>query len=353
MAMDIDDLRTLRDKAESVIEAELPGSNARLRRSNLNVISKILAMFTHGMLGFVKEFLSQCLPWSMGFLLRQWASIWGVYPLAATYAKGPLIFTGNNDRVVPAGTELQADDGREYVTLTEVTLVAGTATVTVEALLPGIAGNLEAGIVIRPLTTIDGVNDEATVAVGGIVGGTDDESNVSLYRRFVQKVQNPAHGGNDEDYKGWAMEVPGVTRVWVYGGLDGVDTVQVYFVRDDDDASIIPDAGEVAAVDAYIKAPGRKPVAASVGTYAPAPKVVNFTIKAVPNTLPVKAAIESELRDLLKREAELAGTTPVSHFDEAISLAQGETDHIMSIPNAPVVCASNEIAVFGTITWVT
>lgn len=351
MAMDIDDLRTLRDKAETVIEAELPGSNARLRRSNLNVIAKVQAMFTHGMLSFVKEFLSQCLPWSMGFLLRQWASIWGVFPLAATYAKGLVTFTGNDDRVVPAGTELQTDDGREYVTLTEVTITAGTATVMVEALLPGIAGNMVAGLTLRSVTTIDGINDVATIAAGGIVGGAEDESNVSLYRRFVQKVQNPAHGGNDEDYKGWAMEVPGVTRVWVYGGLDGEDTVQVYFVRDEDE-SIIPDAGEVAAVDAYIKAPGRKPVAASVGTYAPTANVVNFVIKAIPNTLPVKTAIESELRDLLKREAELAGTIPISHFDEAISLAQGETDHIMSMPDAPVECASNEIAVFGGITWV-
>ncbi|MBF8179667.1 baseplate J/gp47 family protein [Herminiimonas contaminans] len=350
MAMDIDDLRTLRDKAEVVIEAELPGTNARLRRSNLNIIAKVQAMFTHGMLQFVKEFLSQCLPWSMGFLLRQWASVWGVYPLAATYAKGPIIFTGNSDRVVLAGTELQTDDGREYVTLTEVTLVAGTATVTVEALLPGLAGNLAAGLKMTSVTTIDGVNDEAIVGTGGIVGGAEAESPESLYRRFVQKVQNPGHGGNDEDYKGWAMEVPGVTRVWVYGGLDGVDTVQIYFVRDDD-VSIIPDAAEVAAVDAHIRAPGRKPVAASVGVYAPAPKVVNFKIKAFPNTVPVKAAIESELRDLLKREAVLAGTTPLSHFDEAISLAQGETDHIMSMPDAPVVCAINEIAVFGGIEW--
>jgi len=130
-----------------------------------------------------------------------------------------------------------------------------------------------------------------------------------------------------------------------------VDTVQVYFLRDNDTPSIIPDVTEVAAVQAHINAPDCKPVAAAVGVYAPTPKMIDFTIAAVPDTAPVRAAIEQELRDLVRREAALGSTILLSHMDEAISLADGETDHTMTVPAANVTTLSNEIAIFGAITW--
>jgi uncharacterized phage protein gp47/JayE len=34
----------------------------------------------------------------------------------------------------------------------------------------------------------------------------------ALYSRYLQRVQNPGHGGNAADYIGWALEVPGVTK---------------------------------------------------------------------------------------------------------------------------------------------
>lgn len=220
------------------------------------------------------------------------------------------------------------------------------------AIVAGSAGNLAAGATLNFVLTQEGVAAGATVGADGITNGTDDESMDRLYTRYQQRVQNPPHGGNDEDYKAWAKEITGVTRVWVYGGLDGAETVQVFFVRDDDSGSIIPDPAAVATVDAYIKAPGRKPVTAVVGVYPPVPKVVNFTIRAVPNTPTVRAAITAELVDLIRREGDLAGTLLHTHIDESISLADGETDHALILPAADVVCAANEIHQFGVITWI-
>lgn len=352
MAFETPDLRTLINRAQADIEAELPGSNARLRRSNLNVLARVKAGMAHGMYGFIREFLSQCLPWSKGFLLRMWAEVWGVYQLPAVAAQGMLTFTGTDGSVIAADTRLQSADGLlEYATLSDVTVAAGVASVVVIAVVPGAAGNQIAGTVLTLVNPVIGVNASATVGADGLIAGTDDELMDSLYTRYLQRVQNPAHGGNAADYIGWAMEVPGVTRAWVYGGLDGVDTVQVYFLRDNDTPSIIPDAPEVAAVQDHINAPDRKPVAAVVGVYAPIPQIINFTIAAVPNTAPVKAAIEQELRDLVRREAALGSTVLLSHMNEAISLADGETDHTMTVPATNVTTLFNEIAIFGTITW--
>ncbi|AMP13685.1 baseplate J/gp47 family protein [Collimonas pratensis] len=350
MAFDTPDLRTLNTRAQADIEAELPGTNARLRRSNLNVLARVMAGIAHGMYGFIREFLSQCLPWSKGFLLRMWAEIWGVFQLSAVAAQGPVIFTGTEGSPIAADTRLQSADELEYATVSDATITGGVASVNVIAVVPGIAGNQVAGTVLTLVTPVFGVAASATVDAAGLTEGTDDESLDGLYIRYQQRVQNPAHGGNVADYEGWAMDVPGVTRAWVYGGLDGDATVQVYFVRDND-ASIIPDATEVATVQAYINDPTRKPVAATVGVYAPTAKVINYTIVAVPSTPLVRAAIEQELRDLTRREADLGGTILWSHLNEAISLAEGETDHTLIAPAGNVVCLSNEIATFGAITW--
>ncbi|TCS35805.1 putative phage protein gp47/JayE [Paucimonas lemoignei] len=351
MAFELPDLRTLISRAQADIEAELPGTNARLRRSNLNVLARVMAGMARGMYAFIREFISQCLPWSRGFLLRQWAEVWGVMQLPATAATGRVTLTGTNGSVIEADTLLQAADGREYATQAEVTIAAGVALATVVAVVPGAAGNLPPATELSLVNPIAGVASTATVDGTGVTGGTDAEDMDSLYARYLQRVQNPAHGGSVADYITWAREVPGVTRVWVYGGLDGDATVQVYFVRDNDDVSIIPDAAAVAAVQAHINSQEIKPVAASVGVYAPTSKVVNYTIKLTPDTAATRAAVTAELQDLYAREATLGGTMLKSHMDEAISLAEGETDHVLVAPTANVTALLNEIPVLGTITF--
>src|SRR6218665_2222124 len=132
-------------------------------------------------------------------------------------------------------------------------------------------------------------------------------------------------GGTEEDYKSWALEVPGVTRVWVYAHEMGTGTVTLRFVRDAD-VSIIPGEGEVATVKHYVDA--RRPIGVK-GFYvvAPTPKPVNFDIRVTPATDAVKAAVEASLRDLIGREAVPGQLLLISHIREAISTATGEADH--------------------------
>lgn len=352
MAFELPDLRTLIGSAQSDIEAELPGKTARLRRSNLNVLARVQAGMAHGMYGFVREFLSQCLPWSKGFLLRQWAEVWSVFARGAESSQGPVVFTGTDGSVIDADTRLQTPDGREYATLTAVTIAAGTASVNVIAVDPGAAGNLDAGVLVSLVNPVAGVNSTATIGDGGLQGGLDAETADSLYGRYQFRVQNPPHGGNQSDYEGWATEVPGVTRAWVFTDLDGESTIQVYFVREDDAAGPIPDVAAVAAVQAYIDEPTRKPLTAQVFVYPPVEKVVNYIVSAVPDTPAVRASIEDELRDFHRRTGDLGGTLFLTQINEAISLADGETDHTLVEPAANVVCAGNEFPVFGTIEWV-
>ena len=64
-------------------------------------------------------------------------------------------------------------------------------------------------------------------------------------------------------------------------------------------------------------------------------------------------AIEAELADLIRRESEPGGTLLVSHIREAISTAQGETDHELTSPTADVTVQATQITTLGTVTFTT
>ena len=131
-------------------------------------------------------------------------------------------------------------------------------------------------------------------------------------------------------------------------GLYGVGTLAVLFVRDDD-ASLIPDAGEVAAVQSYLDSV--RPVTAQVTALAPTAKPVSFTIAVTPGTAAVKAAVEAELRDLIRRDAAPGETLLISRIREAISRAAGESDHVLTAPAGNVTTTAIEMCTFGAITW--
>jgi len=343
-------LQELVDRAAGDIQARLPGTDARLRRSNLEVLSRVHSGAVHGLYGRLDFLSQQILPdTAESSYLEREAGVWGVPRLAAVKATGNVTITGNNGAIVPIGTTLQRSDGAEFTTDAEVTIVAGTATAVVTASVAGADGNTAQNSQLAFSSPIVGINGNAVVAAGDLSQGADSESDDSLRARLIDRIQQPPHGGASFDYVTWAKEIGGVTRAWIYAGELGAGTVTVRFVRDDDVASIIPDAGEVAAVQAYIDA--RRPVTANVTVVAPVAVPLNFTIQLTPNSVAVKDAVTAELQDLLRREAQPGGTLLLSHIQEAISIGAGETDHITTVPAANVVRATGEISTFGVITW--
>lgn len=342
-------LADLIDRASADIEAGLPGTDARLRRSNLAVLARVHAATVYGLYGYLDWISKQItVETCEAELLDRRASVWGVYRKPADYARGTVQFSGTNGVVVPAGTPLTRGDGALFFTTEDSTIAAGVVNVAVIADEAGAAGNSAAGSSLTFQQPLGNVSPTGTVLAPGLSGGIDIEADEALRPRLLARIQAPPMGGSASDYVAWALQVPGVTRAWVYPLEDGVGTVRVRFVRDND-ASFIPDVAEVAAVQAYIDQV--RPVCANVTVSAPIAVALNLTIQLTPDTSQVRAAVTAELADLFVRESYPGATILVSHLREAISVAAGETNHVLVSPTADVAYSASQIAKLGTITW--
>lgn len=322
-----------------------------LRRTDAEVYARVMGGVAHGLYGFI-EWLSKQVIYDTAEAeyLERWCSIWGINRKVAAPAIGTVTFTVQAGSLIPSGTLLQALDGVQYQTSADATVSASTATASVTALVPAAAGNRATGQNLTLVSPVVGVQSTATA--GLLSGGADVETDDALRARLLARIQQPPHGGASYDYTAWALEVPGVTRAWVYPAELGLGTVTVRFVRDNDGTgtAIIPDAGEVAAVQAYIDA--RRPVTAQLTVVAPAAVPLNFTIQGlVPATLTVQAAVQAELADLLLREAVPGGIILLSHIRAAISAAAGETDYVLTAPLSNVTNSTGNMSTMGSITW--
>lgn len=322
-----------------------------LRRSVVAVLSRVIAGGAHELHGFL-EFLSrQVFPDTseLEYLERQGA-LYGINRKAAEFATGDVEFSGNDGTLIPTGTVLQRSDGARYETQADGTIASGVVTVAAEALTAGDDGNADELVVLTLVSPIAGANSTATVETGGLSGGADQESDDDLRQRILDRLRFAPQGGAEQDYVTWATEVPGVTRAWVFPGELGAGTVTVRFVRDDD-ASIIPDGAEVTAVQEYIEE--RRPVTAQVTVVAPVAVPLNFTIEITPDTTATRAAVESELRDLLNRDEIVpGGTILLSQIFTVIGIAEGVTDFEVTVPAANVTHTTGQMPTFGVITWV-
>ncbi|WP_207458662.1 baseplate J/gp47 family protein [Azospirillum sp. SYSU D00513] len=319
-----------------------------LRRADVEVQARVQAAALHTVYGFVDYIARQILPpTSDTDVLERHAAWWDVARKPAAVASGTVTMTATAGTVIPAGTVLQRVGVGDYRTMAEVVALDAAASVPVEAVEPGVAGNLPAGAQLQLVSPIPGA--QSTAVVVDISGGADIETDAALLARLQERVRQPPHGGNRRDYEAWALEVPGVTRAWVYRHRQGLGTVAVAFVMDGR-ASIIPTPDEVAAVQAYIDE--RRPVTAEVVVFAPIPDPLALSIRLTPDTTANREAVLAELRDFVAREAEPGGTLYLSRLREAISTAAGETRHELLTPASDVVAATGHIAVLGPITWV-
>jgi len=331
-----------------------------LRRSFIGVLARALAGLAHLLFGFLKYVEQEAFAdTATEENLDRWAGIYNVLRKEATFSEFTCTVTGTPGVGIPAGRVYRRSDGKEFTVITAIILPGTINLVASEA---GAASLVSVSDVLTILSPIAGLNSNATVSAI-ITIPEDSESDDSLRSRLLNRIQNPPSGGAANDYIQWALAVPGITRAWVNPQGLGPGTVLVYVVSDATNP-ITPAAPKITEVFNYIE--GLRPVTANLTVAAPVLLLLNMTIQIKPNTVAVQTAITAEIKDLILREATLAGSfkSPgvlndgkilLSRIREAISIALDEQDHNITLINgvtpANITPANGQLIVLGVITW--
>lgn len=279
----------------------------------------------------------------------------GVPRNAAQKAQGLGVFTGTGGNL-NATTILRRADGWLYEVVDNHVGVTPPASILIRAVqgFEGYEGNLAEGQTLSFVSSVSGFDPTVTIGAGGLTGGAPLEDIEDYRDRLHDNIRTPVLGGAPGDHARWAMEVSGVSRAWEYRGTNGVGNpalgrVAVTFMVHTDTPGVeaIPDAPTVEAVRAHVQSKSL----AQVIAFAPTPVALNYTVSVTPNNGTVRAAVEAEVADMVRRIAEPGGTIYPSSIREAISLAQGETSHTLTLPATDVVRAFGEISVPGVATF--
>jgi len=352
-------LREIVERVDGDIKGVL-GLGNLLRRSFLGALSRAVSGVAHTLFGFIVFAVDQVFPDTMDdeFLLR-FGNIFRVDRNDATFAQLNVTFTGTTGGTVVVDTIFQRDDGVTYTLNDEVVVPAGGTEVgVVTAEVAGANGNITTfPATISFQAALAGV--ETDVTVDSALVEAEDEETIEAYRtRVIQRIQQPPAGGTPQDFISFVLSVPGITRAWVLPGNRGEGTVDTTGVEDGNSpASIIPSPAKVAEIQSTVD--DEKPVTADHISFAPIELEMNPSILLKPNTTAVQTAVTTELNDMLLREAQVRngfkevgsnfdGIVTVSKINEAISLADGEEDHVLLSPTADVQPSNGGLVTLGT-----
>lgn len=166
---------------------------------------------------------------SWGIYLTMKCAEHGVDRKPATYAIGEVTFTGEKNRMIPAGTIVAVPGGNTYTTDEEAnTGEEGQATVAITCTQTGAGGNVAAGLISHIPSSVPGI--VSVTNKEEINDGYDEESDDALKQRYAIFIRTPATSGNKYHYYNWAMEVAGVGDCRVSPLWAGPGTVKVMIV---------------------------------------------------------------------------------------------------------------------------
>ncbi|WP_433943599.1 baseplate J/gp47 family protein [Paenibacillus sp. SN-8-1] len=298
-----------------------------------------------------------------GEWLDRAAREYGLTRKPAVKATGSLTFSGPDGTVIPAGTV--ASTGGEapvyIVTLADATISGGSVTTPAIAQVAGSEGNVGVGTVALLIGDLVGIVT-VTNAVN-FEGGVDAESDDSLRARYFERAARPATSGNANQYRQWALEIPGVSDAKVYPIWNGPGTVKVVLLDDDKTA---PDASVVSATQAYIdptqdgRGQGAAPIGAVVTVAGAVEVPINIALKVTlapgATTAEVQAQIESGVRAYLKSLAFVDPLVRVTRIANVILDIPPVIDYESLTVNgggSNVAIADGQVAVLGTVTVTT
>lgn len=232
---------------------------------------------------------------------------------------------------------------------------------TLNAPATGQDKNIDEGGKLTLQSPIAGANNDAYVQYSNISGGSNEETDDEYRDRINTAYSNPPAHFNVAEINALVLSIPGVTRSFVQEITPEVGAVTVYFMRDDDEGSPIPDANETNEVKdtlLAIKPAHMDPADLHVNDPILKAKTVDFVFTDLEiDTESLRNAVEGNLETFFKEVPEPGEDVPKRSYEAAITQtidpATGEflKTFSLSTPTTDITVASDEIAVLGSITW--
>ena len=151
----------------------------------------------------------------------------GLTRKAATNSIGEVTVKGNG--TVQVGDIFETEAGTQFQSTEEV-IISTEGTVKVEAVISGASGDIPAECITLIPITITGITEVTNSAP--TYDGFDEETDDSLFERYLIEVQMPATSGNVFHYLKWAREVAGIGDARVFPLWNGDNTVKVVVIND-------------------------------------------------------------------------------------------------------------------------
>jgi uncharacterized phage protein gp47/JayE len=363
MPYDRPSLTEIINRIENDFVVKVNDQQTFLRRSVFKIFSKVYGGSNHLLYDFIEFVKDQIfISSSDEENLEKHGAEYGIFRLNGEKATGSIIATGTNGISIPAATELQSATGNKYVVLTAGTITGGSATLSIEAKETGTDYNELTGVILTFVSPITGVNSTATVTGDGLEGGVDPDAVEEYRTKILNRKRFPPHGGIEKDYELWCLQYSGnITRAWTITEYQGIGTIGLAFVKDNDATSIFPSEAERIAVRSYLI----EHLDASIGKYVGIPVTaepgffvielspysINMTLQLDPNNSSVRAAVTAKVEELIQQEGAPGGTIALSQFYEAITSAAGEEKCRIISPADDVAVSTQQLHVIGTITF--
>lgn len=346
--------------------AFIPGTDSWIEPNNLSVVGRSFALalgsaYERAQYLYRQLFASTADAEHLEF---RHAFEYGITRKAAAPAHGLISFQQTLPAAtIPADYFVTAPDGSVFMFISPaVPATDGATSVEVRAIEPGAKGNLLPGtpLEIAPDVTYPSLPANAFVGPNGFGGGADVESDAALRARVLKRKREPPHGGSRSDYEQWALEVAGVTRVFVSPfKTTNANTVAaaltLYPLFDATRLNGVPNAYDLLAVAQRIDP--LRPVTSRLYVVAPRPIPVPISIGGLAgDTSYLRAAIQDNLNKMFYERvpvvtAENGFTLPVAWIDEAIARAPGYQRHRMIAPIADVDFQAGDLPILGEISF--
>lgn len=219
MALKILTTQELNDQNLTNLESKL-GQDAPLQDlAFLRVLAAMIALADTGLYKFGAERAKQCLAiTASGSDLDLIGAEFDTPRTLATTTVLSAEITGIDSTIIPASSSFIGDsNGVRYFLDASATISGGTATLSLTAEEPGVAGNLQVNDTLTIVSPISGASATATVTSLDTTGA-ERETDESYRPRVLFAERATTGGSNATDNKIWAEEVAGVLRAYPFAG---------------------------------------------------------------------------------------------------------------------------------------